>query len=114
MFAIIESGSHQYRVQTGDTLQVDFQAEIENGAEFTFDKVLLANDGGASVVGKPTIAGAKVTAKVVEPLVKGDKIEIGKFKRRKHSRKHTGHRQKYTRVRITGIEVPGLETKSEA
>lgn len=114
MFAIIENGSHQYRVEPGDTLRIDFQSESEKGAEITFAKVLLANGGGDSVVGKPTIDGATVTAEVMAPEEKGEKLEIGKYRRRKNSRRHTGHRQKYTRVKITGIDVPGLEVKTDA
>jgi large subunit ribosomal protein L21 len=109
MFAIIENGSRQHRVQAGDTLRIDFQSEVEKGATVTFDKVLLANGGAGSVVGKPTIAGATVTAEVMAPLEKGDKLEIGKFRKRKNSKRHTGHRQKYTRVKITGISVPGIQ-----
>lgn len=112
MFAIIENGSHQYRVEPGDTLQIDFQSGSEKGAEITFENVLLANGGGGSVVGKPTIEGATVTAQVMAPEEKGAKLEIGKYRRRKNSRRHTGHRQKYTRVKITAIDVPGLEVTS--
>ena len=114
MFAIIENGSHQYRVQQGDLLRIDYQAEAEKGGEVTFDRVLLANGGGASQIGAPMIDGATVSAEVIEPIVKGKKIEIGIYRRRKNSRKHTGHRQKYTRVKITGISVPGLEEKSDS
>lgn len=108
MFAIVENGSHQYRVTSGDTLQIDYQADAEVGGQVTFDNVLLANAGTASVVGKPYIKGATVTAQVVNPEHKGKKIEIGIYRRRKNSRKHVGHRQKYTIVRITTIDVPGL------
>ena len=114
MFAIVENGSHQYRVSEGDILHVDFQAGAEEGGEFVFDRVLLANGGGDSQIGAPTIDGATVTAKVIEPLVKGPKLEIQKIRRRKNSRRHTGHRQKYTAVQITGVSVPGLEVKENA
>ncbi len=117
MFAVIADGGRQYRVQTGDVLSVDLRAESKAGDVLTFGEVLLANGGGASAIGRPTISGASVTAEVVEGLEKGVKLEIRKFRRRKNYRRKTGHRQKYTRVKITGIDVPGLaivETKPEA
>lgn len=110
MFAIIENGSRQIRVQEGDTLNIDYAEGAEAGAAVSFDRVLLANGGAESLIGRPLIDGAVVAAEVVEPVVKGQKLEIGKLRRRKNSRRHTGHRQKYTSVRITGITVPGLKT----
>jgi large subunit ribosomal protein L21 len=109
MFAIFEDGSRQYRVEPGTKLAVDFREGVEPGATITFDRVLLANGGGASKIGVPLLDGATVTAEVLTPEMKGEKIEIGKYKRRKNSRRHIGHRQKYTLVRISGIDVPGLE-----
>lgn len=108
MFAVIEDGSRQYKVRQGDVLAVDLRSEAKDGEVLTFDKVLIANGGGASVIGQPVIEGATVTAEVVVALYKGIKLEIQTFHRRNASRRHTGHRQKYTRVRITGINVPGL------
>jgi large subunit ribosomal protein L21 len=113
MFAVITDGSHQYRVQEGDTLQVDYRAGSSKGDAIAFEEVLLANGGGPSVIGQPTIEGAKVEALVLIPEVKGEKLEIQKIRRRKNSRRHTGHRQKYTSVKIQSIEVPGLEIKTE-
>jgi large subunit ribosomal protein L21 len=109
MFAIFEDGSHQYRVEPGTKLLVDYRDGAEPGATITFDRVLLANGGGASRVGAPVLDGATVTAEVLRPELKGEKIEIGKFKKRKNSRRHVGHRQKHTLVRVSGIDVPGLE-----
>jgi len=109
MFAVIENGSRQHRVQQGDTLTIDYQADAKKGDTVTFDRVLLANGGGASAIGRPTIEGAVVEAAVVIALDKGPKLEIQKFRRRKDSKRHTGHRQKHTTVRITAINVPGLE-----
>ena len=74
MFAIIENGSRQHRVQEGDLLSVDFQSEAEAGSSLTFDRVLLANGGGASVIGAPTIEGATVTGEVVLDEEKGPKV----------------------------------------
>ena len=109
MFAVIVDGNRQHRVQEGSFLSVDYRGEeIQAGSSITFDRVLLANGGGASLVGAPTIAGASVVAEVVIATEKGPKLEIQKLRRRKNLRRHTGHRQKYTRVKITSISVPGL------
>jgi large subunit ribosomal protein L21 len=109
MFAIFEDGSRQYRVEPGTKLAVDYRDGIEPGATITFDRILLANGGGASKIGAPLLDGAKVTAEVLRPELKGEKLEIGKYKRRKNSRRHVGHRQKHTLVRVSAIDVPGLE-----
>lgn len=114
MFAVIEDGSRQHRVQEGDLLSVDYRSDAEIGAELAFDRVLLANAGGASVIGRPVIDGASVSAEVVNNEEKGPKLEVQKIRRRKNSRRHNGHRQKYTRVKITGITVPNLEVKASA
>ncbi len=114
MFAIIEESGHQLRVEEGLTLTIDLRCDAEVGQTITFDKVLLANGGGASIIGTPVIDGATVEAEVVDELVKGPKLEVQKFRRRKNSRRHTGHRQKYTGVRITAINVPNLEIKESA
>ena len=109
MFAIFEDGSRQYRVEPGTKLTVDFREGAEPGAEIVFERVLLANGGGASQIGAPLLDGARITAEVLRPELKGEKIDIGKFKRRKHSRRHVGHRQKHTLVKVNAIDVPGLE-----
>ncbi|MFK7778697.1 MAG: 50S ribosomal protein L21 [Gimesia sp.] len=109
MFAVIEDGSHQHKIQEGDILTIDYRDTVEKGESITFESVLLANGGGASCIGAPSIEGASVEAEVVLPELKGEKLEIQKFRRRKNSRRHTGHRQKYTTVRINSIKVPGLE-----
>jgi len=109
MFAVIENGSRQHRVQEGDLLSIDYQADLETGSKVTFDKVFLANAGGNSAIGKPLAEGATVEAEVIVAEEKGPKLEIQKIRRRKNSRRHTGHRQKYTSVRITSINVPGLK-----
>ena len=110
MFAVIVDGNRQHRVQEGSFLSVDYRGEIEAGSSITFDHVLLANDGGTSLIGAPAISGATVVAQVVIAQEKGPKLEIQKLRRRKNSRRHTGHRQKHTRVKITSITVPGLQT----
>lgn len=114
MFAVIENGNRQHRVSEGDVLSIDYRADLNDGDSVTFDRVLLANGGGASAIGRPVIEGASVSAEVVIATEKGPKLEIQKLRRRKNSRRHTGHRQKYTRVRISSISVPGLETTTSA
>ncbi len=109
MFAVISDGNRQYRVQEGDTLSVDYRDDLKKGDAIVFDQVLLANGGGESAIGKPTLKGASVKGEVVDPELKGPKLEIGKLRRRKNFRRHTGHRQRYTSVKITGISVPGLK-----
>jgi large subunit ribosomal protein L21 len=109
MFAIIEDGGRQYRVENGMTLTMDFRADSEAGQPVTFDRVLLANAGGASIIGRPVIEGARVRGEIAEALHKGPKLEIQRLRKRKNSRRHVGHRQKHTTIRITGIQVPGLQ-----
>ncbi|MFT4556493.1 MAG: 50S ribosomal protein L21 [Planctomycetales bacterium] len=114
MFAIIEDGSHQYRVAPGETLVVDYRESANVGDSLQFEKVLLANGGGSSTIGRPLIDGAAVSAEVIDAELKGEKLEIQRFRRRKDSKRHTGHRQKYTVVKITEISVPGLEVVEAA
>ncbi len=109
MFAVIENGSRQHRVQEGDFLSMDYREDLQDGASVTFDRVLLANGGGPSIIGMPVIEGAQVVAEVVISRELGEKLENQTLRRRKNSRRHTGHRQKYTRVRIKTITVPGLQ-----
>ena len=104
MYAIIEDGAHQYKVQEGDTLEVQRRDLPEGQATIEFDRVLMIGDGADSTIGQPYVAGAKVVADV-EGEVKGAKIDIIKFKRRKTYRRKTGHRQKYLRVTIKTLET---------
>ncbi len=113
MFAIIEEDGRQYKVSTGDRLQIDYRASINEGDNIAFNNVLLANTGEESLIGKPTIEGATVSATVLIPEEKGEKLEVQKLRRRKNSRRHTGHRQKYTIVSISEINVPGLDIVSQ-
>ena len=106
MYAIFEDGSRQYRVEAGSTVVVDYR-DTEPGKTLEFDKVLLIQSGADTQIGKPLVEGAKVVAEVVD--LPTTKTVIQKFRRRKNSRRHTGHRQKYTSVRVTGITVPGMK-----
>lgn len=103
MYAIIDESGKQYKVTSGDTIDIDRSVGPDQ-ITITFDRVLLVGGEGEPRVGAPTVASASVTAEVVGP-VKGKKVEIYKYKRRKGYHKHIGHRQKYLRVRITGINV---------
>lgn len=105
VYAIIETGSKQYRVQPGDTLDIELLELAEGQENVEFDRVLLVGDGENVHIGKPVVSGAKVTAKSLGEL-RGPKIEIIKYKRRKGYRLHTGHRQNLIRVQIDQIVVP--------
>ena len=102
MYAIIETGGKQYRVEQGSTLRVETLA-AEVGGEVTLDKVLML--GGENVaVGTPYVEQAKVTAKVLEHG-RGEKIRVFKKRRRQDSRRMQGHRQNYTAIKITSISA---------
>ncbi len=103
MYAIFRALGKQFRAEKGMTLELPLM-DVEPGSTLTFDEVLLASDGTTITAGAPLIKGAKVTAEVVG-LHKGPKLYIFKFKRRKNYRRKTGHRQKYTAVRITDVQV---------
>ena len=103
MYAIIRAAGKQFRAEKGMTLQVPLM-EAEPGSKITFDEVLLTSDGTTVKAGTPLVKGAKVTTEVVG-LVKELKIYVWKFKRRKNYRRKTGHRQRYTAVRITDVKV---------
>ncbi len=108
MFAVIENGSRQHRVEEGQTLSIDYRSDLKAGDAVTFDRIFAAGTEENGVIGQPVIDGATVTAEVVIAEEKGPKLEIQKIRRRKNSRRHTGHRQKYTAVKITKVNVPGL------
>jgi large subunit ribosomal protein L21 len=110
MFAIIEDGSHQYRVEAGDRLEIDFRDALHIGDAVQFDRVLAAGTDSSGQIGRPLINGATVEAQVIDDEAKGPKLEVGKFRRRKGYIRHNGHTQKYTQVRITAIKVPGIES----
>jgi len=101
MYAVIATGGKQYRVQQGETLRVE-KLDREAGATVEFTDVLLVADGEKIQVGAPLVAGAKVTAEVVEEG-RGPKLLIYKYRRRKGYRRKTGHRQPFTALKITGI-----------
>jgi len=102
MYAIIETGGKQYRVQNGDQIVVE-KLNVEAGETVVFDKVLVVGEGAEAKVGTPYVAGTTVEGKVVENG-KGKKVIIFKYKAKKDYRKKQGHRQPYTLVEITAID----------
>jgi large subunit ribosomal protein L21 len=103
MYAVLETGSKQYRVSAGDKLEVERLA-VEAGQPVTFDRVLLVSNEGKVAVGSPTVPNASVLADVVEHI-RGEKKVTYKLKRRKGYRKTIGHRQELTVVQIKEIKV---------
>ena len=103
MYAVIKTGGKQYRVAEGDKLRVESLNAAE-GDSIELDSVLLVGEGDDVKIGTPMVENAKVTATVVTHG-RADKVEIIKFRRRKHHRKQMGHRQNYTLLEITGISA---------
>lgn len=103
MYAIIRTGGKQYRVSEGDVLNIE-KLNVEEGQEVVFDEVLTVVNDGDVKVGAPTVAGAKVTAKVAKQG-KADKIFVFKYRAKSNYRKRQGHRQPFTQVEITSIEA---------
>ena len=103
MYAIIEDSGRQFKVTSGDTINVDRELTPDTKS-ITFDRVLLVAGEGTPRIGTPTVGGATVTADVLG-AVKGPKIDIFKYKRRKGYHKKQGHRQPAVQVKITGINV---------
>jgi large subunit ribosomal protein L21 len=103
MYAVLETGSKQYRVTPGDTLEIE-RLEIEAGQPVTFDRVLLVNNEGKLSVGTPTVTSATVVGDVVEHI-RGEKKVSFKMKRRKGYHKTVGHRQELTVVKIKEIKI---------
>ena len=101
MKAVIETGSKQYIVEKGDTLEVELVGDEKT---LTFEPLMVIDDKG-SKVGKPTVSGASVKAKVVEARKKGDKVTIVKFQAKKRVHSKTGHRQPLSVIEITDIKV---------
>lgn len=101
MKAVVKIGGKQYLVAEKETLLVDLLPEGTKELELD---ALLTMEGDKTAVGTPTVKGVKVTAKVVDDEVKGDKLRIIRFKSKKRVHKETGHRQKYSRIQITSIK----------
>jgi large subunit ribosomal protein L21 len=103
MYAIIETGGKQYRVSEGDVVFIE-KVEVSEGEAVEFDRVLTVVTEGNVAIGKPLVAGAKVTGKVVSQG-KGKKILVFKYKAKSNYRRRQGHRQPFTKVVIEKIEA---------
>jgi large subunit ribosomal protein L21 len=103
MYAIIAEGGRQIKVEEGQELDIDFR-DASAGDQVKFDRVLAYRDDNGLRIGVPVLTSASVTAEVLS-LTQGPKLTVQKFRRRKNSRRKTGHRQLYTRVKITKIEI---------
>ena len=106
MYAVLDDRNQQYRVAAGDRIKIHLRSDSNEGETLTFDKVCAigGDSDNAGRVGTPFVSGASVTAKVVRN-VKGPKVIIGKFRRRKNSRKRNGFRAQYTMVQIEAINA---------
>jgi large subunit ribosomal protein L21 len=102
MYAIISDSGKQFKVEEGQELDIDFR-EAAKGDELKFDRVLAVSGEGGLKLGSPVVKGASVTAQVLG-VEQGEKLVVQKFRRRKNSRRKTGHRQMHTRIRIGKIE----------
>jgi len=102
MYAIIQEDGKQIKVEQGQELRIDYRGEASPGDALKFDQVLLVSGEDGVKIGKPVLEGASVSAEIVG-VVQGEKLIIQKFRRRKHSRRKTGHRQMYTKVKINEI-----------
>jgi len=102
MYAVIETGGKQYRVNKGDVIRVE-KLTGDVGSEIGFERILMVGEGDQVKVGTPLLAGASVTGTVIEQD-RHKKIVVFKMKRRKNYRKKQGHRQDYTGIRIEKIE----------
>jgi large subunit ribosomal protein L21 len=104
MYAVVRTGGMQFKVAPDETVQVP-RLEAEQGQQVTIDEVLLLQDGDRTMVGSPTVQGARVTAEVLSHG-KGKKVTVFKMKRRKDYRRTRGHRQEYTELLIKDISLP--------
>jgi large subunit ribosomal protein L21 len=101
MYAVIKTGGKQYKVAPGEKLRIE-QIPADVGAEIVLDQVLMVGDGDSVRLGQPTVAGAMVKATVLAHG-RDEKVEIFKMRRRKNYRRHQGHRQGFTELKIEGI-----------
>ena len=105
MYAIIDDGGKQYKVEQGETVCVDLRELAEDQEEIEFDQVLFYSDDDMTLVGQPLVKGSKVVGKI-NGVAAGPKLHPMQLRRRKDSRRRIGHRQKYIEVEITDIRKP--------
>jgi large subunit ribosomal protein L21 len=104
MYAIIVDGGKQYKVREGQEVTIDFRADAQSGDKLTFDRVLASSDGTSVKIGQPVLAGASVEAEIVS-VEQGPKLTVQKFRKRKNSKRRTGHRQIHSVVKIGKITL---------
>lgn len=110
MYAVVEIGDKLYRIENGSELFVDKLGAGE-GEKVKFDTVTLYRTDKEIMIGRPYLESVHVEGKVLEPVKKGEKIVIFKYKQKASYRKKTGHRQQYTKIKITGIKIAEKEKK---
>ena len=113
MYAVIRSGGKQYRVAKDDVLELE-RLDGETGDKIKLDEVLMIGETGKSpTIGDPLVSGASVTLEVLDQ-VRGDKIDVIKFKRRKNYHRQLGHKQQLTKVKISAISKSASKAKAAA
>lgn len=104
MYAVIQTGGKQYRVQPGDTVMIE-KLDGDLGDQVEFKEILLLSGNESVKIGRPLVEGAKVTGEIVEQG-RGKKLVVFKFRRRKNYRRRNGHRQDFTAVKINQVVAP--------
>jgi len=104
MYAIIVDGGKQYKVREGQEVTIDFRADAQSSDKLTFDRVLASSDGTTVKIGQPVLTGASVEAEIVS-VEQGPKLTVQKFRKRKNSKRRTGHRQIHSVVKIGKITL---------
>ncbi len=112
MYAIVEIGKRLYKIEKGSEILVD-RIETKEGEKLKFDTVTLYRNDNEIMIGKPYVNDISVEGKVLEAEKKGEKLVVFKYKQKASYRRKTGHRQKYTKIQITGIKVEEKEKKSK-
>lgn len=112
MYAIIRAGGKQAKVQVGDVIEIE-RVKDAAGESMTFVPLLVVGDDGDSVSDRKKLSAAKVTAEVLGET-KGEKIDIFKYKNKSGYRRHMGHRQKYTQIRVTAIDLQTKKTTKKS
>ncbi len=102
-FAVIETGGKQYKISEGEFIDVELLKDSKEGDKVSFDKVIVLDDGSKTELGNPYLKGVKVDGEVLK-VFKGTKISVIKFKSKSNYKRHTGHRQTYTRVKVNSIK----------
>ncbi len=102
MYAVIKEGGKQYKVEPGESIEIDLRENAKKGDTLEHKEVLMVSKDGNTVIGTPTVENAKVISEV-QGQSKGKKLTVMKFRRRKDSRTKRGHRQKYTKIKINEI-----------